>query len=101
MPQDNMLSTLQFKRVVKKGRIPKLVHLKNVQNKEPSSRLKNNLVGSLVKEHEDTIQPILARLSPEREMANSIPLEEGHKPVFRLIYRLNPLEVEEANRKIT
>jgi hypothetical protein len=34
---------LQFKRAVKKGCTPLLIHLKDVQNKEPSSRLKNDL----------------------------------------------------------
>ena len=53
MPQDNMLSTLQFKRAVKKGCTPLLIHLKEVQNKEPSLRWENNFVGSLVKEYED------------------------------------------------
>ena len=35
-----------------------------------------------------------------REMAHAIPLEDGHKPPFRSIYRLNPLEIEEAKRQI-
>ena len=34
-------------------------------------------------------------------MAHTIPLEEGHKPPSRLIYRLDLLEIEEAKRKIT
>jgi hypothetical protein len=58
MPQDNMLSTLQFKRAVKKGCTPILICLKDVQNKEPSSRLENNLIESLVKKYEDIFQPI-------------------------------------------
>ena len=33
MPQENILSALQFKRAVKKGCTPLLIHLKNVQNK--------------------------------------------------------------------
>jgi hypothetical protein len=33
-------------------------------------------------------------------MAHTIPLE-GHKLPFRPIYRLSPLEVEEAKRQIT
>ena len=101
MPQDNILSALQFKRAVKKGCTPLLIHLKDVQNEEPSSRLENNLIGSLVKEYEDIFQPIPAGVPPVREMAHTIPLEEGHKPSFRPIYRLSPLEIEEAKRKIT
>ena len=101
MPQDNILSALQFKRAVKKGCTPLLIHLKEVQNKEPSSRLENNLIGSLMEEYEDIFQPIPAGLPPVREMAHTIPLEEGHKPPFRLIYRLIPLEIEEAKRQVT
>ena len=64
MPQDNMPSSLQFKRAVKKGCTPLLIHLKDVQNKEPSSRLGNNLIGSLVKEYEDIVQPIHGESTP-------------------------------------
>jgi hypothetical protein len=64
MSQDNMLSALQFKRAVKKGCTPLLIHLKDVQNKEPSSRLGNNLIGSLVKEYEDIVQPIHGESTP-------------------------------------
>ena len=34
-------------------------------------------------------------------MAHTISLEEGRKPPFRPIYRLNHLEIEEAKRQIT
>ena len=71
-----------------------------MQNKEPSSRLENNLVGSLVKEYDNIFQPIHGGFLPEREMAHTIPLKEGHKPPFRLIYKLNHLEIEEAKRQI-
>ena len=33
-------------------------------------------------------------------MAHTVLLEEGHKPPFRLIYRLSPLDIKEAKRKI-
>jgi hypothetical protein len=101
MPQDNMLSTLQFKRLLKIGFTPLLIYLKNVQNKEPSSRSENNLRGSLVKEYEDIFQLIPAGLPPVREMAHIIPLEEGHKQPFRPIYRFNPLDIEKIKRQIT
>ena len=35
-----------------------------------------------------------------REMAHTIPLEDGHKLSFRPIYRFSPLEIEEAKRQI-
>ena len=72
-----------------------------MQNVEPSSRLENNLVGSLVKEYEDIFQPTPVGVPSEREMAYTIPLEEDHKPLFRPIYRPSPLEIEEAKRQIT
>ena len=69
MPQDNMLSTLQFKRAVKKGCKPLLIHLKEVHNKDSSSNLEDNLIGSLVEDYEDIFQPIPMGLPPMREMA--------------------------------
>ena len=72
MPQDNMLSTLQIKIAIKKGRTPLLIHLKEVQNKEPSSRLENNLIRSFVKEYEYIFQPILGGVPPMREMVHTI-----------------------------
>ena len=36
MPQDNMLSTLQFKRAIKKDSTHFLIHLKDVHNEESS-----------------------------------------------------------------
>ena len=67
MSQGNMLSTLQFKRAIKKGYTPSLIHLKKLHNKESSSRLENNLVGCLVKEYENIFQPILVVHLPERD----------------------------------
>ena len=51
-----------------------------------------------MKEYEDIFQPIHTKLPPKREMAHT--LEEGHKPPFRPIYKLSPLEIEEARRQI-
>ena len=54
----------------------------------------------MVKEYEDIFQPIHAGLLPEREMAHTISLKEGHKPPFKPIYKLSLLEIEEAKRQI-
>ena len=113
---------LQFNRAVKKGCQPLLVQLKKVtddgssgdppiQRKkvtddDPSTiltlnfRLEDSLVGPLVKEYDDIFQAIPPRLPPMREMAYTIPLEDGNKPLFRPIYRLSPLEIEEAKKQI-
>jgi hypothetical protein len=58
MPKDNMLLALQSKRAVRKDCTPILVQLNNLQNIASSSRLKNNLVGSLVNEYENIFQSI-------------------------------------------
>ena len=120
--QDKILSALQFNRAVKKGCQPLLVQLKKVTDDGPSGdlpmerrkvtdddpsttltsnfRLEDSLVGPLVKEYDDIFHIIPPGLSPMREMAHIIPLKDGHKPSFRLIYRLNPLEIEEAKKQI-
>ena len=74
--------------------------MKNVYNKESLSRLENNLVGYLVKEYEDIFQLIPVGFPPKREMAHTIPLEEGHKPLVRPIYKSNPLEIQKTNKHI-
>ena len=50
-----------------------------------------------MKEYEDIFQPIPAGLPPHREMAHTISLE-CHKPPFRPIYRLGPLEIEDIKK---
>lgn len=68
-----------------KGCTPILIHLKNAHNKDASSRLENNLVGSLVKDYEDIFQAISAGLSLDIEVTHIISFREGHTPPFRLI----------------
>ena len=63
-------------------------------------RLEDSFVEPLIKEYDDIFQAISLGLPPMREMAHTIPLEDGHKPPFRPIYRLSPLEIEEAKRQI-
>jgi len=40
-------------------------------------------------------------LPPERNTAHTIPLEPGHKPPFRPIYRLSPVELAEVENQVT
>jgi hypothetical protein len=56
------------------------------------------LCRSYGKEYEDIFQPISLGLPSKREIAPTIPLKEGDKPPLRPIYRLNPLEIEEAKK---
>jgi hypothetical protein len=83
--------------------------LKKIESGEPlenspiehvSLGIKNSFVGPLVKEYEGIFQPITPYLPPEREITHTIPFEEGHKPLFRPIYRLSLLDIEEAKRLI-
>jgi hypothetical protein len=54
----------------------------------------------VLEEYADVFQPIPTGLPPEREMAHTIPLEPDGKPPFRPIYRLSPLELQEAKKHI-
>ena len=49
-------------------------------------------VQQLLHEYEDITQPRTS-LPPARNIAHTIPLEPGHKPPFRPIYRLSPVEL--------
>ena len=79
---------------------------RKVTDDDPSTTLTSNfrlevsLVGPLVKEYDNIFQAILPGLPPMKEMAHTIPLEDVHKPPFRSIYRLGPLEIEKAKRQI-
>jgi hypothetical protein len=55
---------------------------------------------TVLEEYADVFQPIPTRLPLEREMAHTIPLEPDGKPPFRPIYRLSPLELQEAKKQI-
>ena len=71
-PQDKILSALQFKRVVKKGCQPLLVHLKKIESGEPlenspmesiSLKVEDSFVGPLVKAYEDIFSTNTPRVS--------------------------------------
>jgi hypothetical protein len=90
---------MQFKRAVRKGAMPILFQLIKVDDGETSSQLVDTwCLAALLKKFEDVFEPLPSGLSPKREMAHTIPLEEGSKPPFRPIYRLSPKELEEAKR---
>jgi hypothetical protein len=54
----------------------------------------------LVEEYSDLSQPRVS-LPPQRNIAHTIPLEPGHKPPFRPIYRLSPLELTEVEHQVS
>ena len=47
------------------------------------------------------VDPLPPGLPPERDSGHTIPTEPGHKPPFRPMYRLSPLEMREAKEQIT
>ena len=57
-------------------------------------------VQHLLQEYPEVFEP-RTTLPPKRNIAHTIPLEQGHKPPFRPIYRLSPLELNEVERQIT
>jgi len=68
---------------------------KGDNNTGPSSEVQH-----LIQEFEDLTQPRIS-LPPKRNIAHTIPLEPGHKPPFRPIYRLSPVELNEVERLVS
>ena len=94
-----LLSVMQLKRELKQGCQPMLVLLQKVE--EPAQTEFPAQMQELGKEFADVFQPTPAGLPPVRDVGHTIPLEPGGKPPFRPLYRLSPLEYEEAKRQIT
>ena len=55
---------------------------------------------TMLAEYVDVFQPIPTGLPLEREMVHNILLELDGKPPFGPIYRLSPLQVQEAKKQI-
>jgi hypothetical protein len=59
-------------------------------------------LSELLSEFSDVFQdPLPAGLPPERSEGHSIPIEPGHPPPFRSMYRLSPLEYLELEKQVT
>ena len=58
------------------------------------------LVRPLLLEFADVFEAPPAGLPPERNAGHTIPLEPGHNPPFRPLYRLSPAERDEAERQV-
>jgi hypothetical protein len=59
-------------------------------------------VQSLQKEYGDVFQdPLPVGVPPRRNRVHEIPTEPGHTPPFRPLYRLSPIEMEEACKQVT
>ena len=57
-------------------------------------------VQQLIQEFEDITQP-RSTLPPKRNVAHAIPSEQVHKPPFRPIYRLSPVELQEVEKQVS
>lgn len=98
---DSVLSAMQVKRVVRKGQSVMLAVVTDVSADEPPGA-SDNWVGQLINEFADVfVDPLPPGLPPERGVGHSIPTEPGHKPPFRPMYRLSPLEMREAKAQLT
>jgi len=54
----------------------------------------------LLREFGDVFEPPPDGLPPDRGVGHTIPLEPGHTPPFKGLYRLSPAELDEAKRQI-
>ena len=95
-PNPHKFTVMQFRRSIRKGTTSFLVQL-TVVGDEVEDTLATPYA-TMVEEYVDVLQPILIGLSPEREMAHTILLELDSKLPFRPIYRLSPLELQEAKK---
>lgn len=58
------------------------------------------VIKPLLTEFADVFEAPPAGLPPERHAGHTIPLEPGHAPPWRPVYRLSPAEKEEAERQV-
>ena len=97
-PNPHRLTAMQFKRSIRKGATSFLVQLTAVGDDVEDTV--TTPYATVLEEYADVFQPIPIGLPPEREMTHTIPLEPDGKPPFRPIYRLSPLELQEAKKQI-
>jgi len=57
-------------------------------------------IQKIIHDFQDLTQP-RETLPPVRDTAHTIPLEPGHKPPFRPIYRLSPVELAEVEKQVS
>ena len=95
-PNPHRLTAMQFKRSIRKGATSFLVQLTAVGDDVEDTVA--TPYATVLEECADVFQPIPIGLPPERELAHTISLEPDGKPPFRPIYRLSPLEMEEAKK---
>ena len=93
------LSVMQLKRELRQGSKPMLVSLHKVE--EPAGTEFPTQMQELSQKFAYVFQPTPAGLPLVRDVRHTIPLEPRAKPPFKPMYRMSPLEYEEAKRLIT
>jgi hypothetical protein len=104
----NVFSASQLKKAVRRGERVFLATLKMLDSDTTASESTNPFgqpdhpasekpwVSDLIGKFSEVFQdPLPVVLPPERKEGHSIPIEPGHPPPFRQMYRLSPLEYRE------
>jgi len=95
-----LLSATQVARLCRQGESPRMFSI--IVRATPGDENPSISPGikSLLEEFRGVTEP-RTTLPPHRNVAHTIPLEPGHKPPFRPIYRLSPVELDEVEKQVT
>jgi hypothetical protein len=97
--ETRLLSAMQVKRALRKGERVFLAVLTKESEDDPLMQHPAEAQG-LLREFGDVFEPPPDGLPPDRGVGHTIPLEPGHTPPFKGLYRLSPAELDEAKRQI-
>jgi len=98
-----LLNAVQLNRLKRQGFSKSFVIEVSDSGTTPPCEISDSLpqeIKHVVSEYPDVLKP-RETLPPERNTAHTIPLEAGHKPPFRPIYRLSPVELAEVENQVT
>ena len=103
-----LLSNLQLKRALRKECKLFLINLETIEDQmedevewNVASPKAPSPLQHVLDEYKDVFPNELpSGLPPDRGLGHTIPLETGHKPPFRPLYRLSPLEQQEVKKQV-
>ena len=105
-PTVNLLSSLQLKRELRKGRTAYLAVIREVleegtklEIEGPTEEWKGRLIQVLEK-HQKIFEPLPKGLPPERAIDHHIDLEPGARPPYLPTYHMSPLELAELKKQL-
>jgi hypothetical protein len=90
----SLISAMQFKRELSNDGMGFVMFLNNIELIENNDVNFNNFLNNF----NDVFQDIPDGLPLDRGLSHTIPLEEGSKPTFCLIYRLSHAEKQETEK---